>query len=69
MVFHRFQNTSPSSTAAKPKRKAIRNMRSTSSRASFKIKKVEPQIRVAHTIMGLASFFIMVSFITSSTPG
>ena len=44
------------------KRKASRNMSSTSSRASFRMKKVEPQMRVATTMRGRAIFFRKASF-------
>ena len=57
MSFQCFQNTRARMAAARVKRKASRNIRSTSSRVSFRMKKVDPQMRVATTIMGLASFF------------
>ena len=45
------------------------NIPSISSSASLIIKKVEPQMSGAHTSMGLASFFNIVSFIKDSAPG
>ena len=69
MTRQRFQNTRARMAAARVKRKASRNIRSTSFRVSFRIKKVDPQMRVASTIMGFASFFKVFSLIIQSTPG